>query len=178
MTATRKPTAAARDYAAIAARNSGRRGSRQERLEALTDDLWAVLSPTGVSWIGFYFGPGARLDDGRVVGADEMLLGPCRDRPACSPIGLHGVCGRGWRERRSVIVRDVAALGPEYVACDPRDASEVVVPLLDEAGGRLGVLDADSFEVGAFDERDALELQRILASAGLTTMGHDAVIVL
>ncbi len=178
MSGTQEPTAAARDYSGIAARWVRGRGSRQERLEALTDALWEALSPSGVSWIGFYFGPGARLDDGRVVGAQEMLLGPCRDRPACSPIGLHGVCGRGWRERRAVVVRDVAVLGADYVACDPRDVSEVVVPLFDEKGECYGVLDADSFEVGSFSQRDADELRLILERSGLTSGVSERAIVL
>lgn len=136
-------------------------------MRLLVDSLWSALSPRGVSWVGFYLGPGERLDDGRIVGPEEMLLGPCRDKPACSPIGLHGVCGRGWRERRPIIVRDVATLGTNYVACDPRDRSEVVVPLLEDSGRCRGVLDLDSFDVGAFDESDAAALIRILRDGGL-----------
>lgn len=145
-------------------------GTRESRMQALVDSFWSALSPQGVSWIGFYFGPGEQLDDGRVVGADEMLLGPCRDKPACSPIGLHGACGACWRSRSPLVVRDVRDLGLNYVACDPRDQSEVVVPLFDEAGRCYGVLDVDSFDVGAFDERDARELTKILAESRLTRL--------
>ena len=129
-----------------------------ERLRRLTDCVWQALAPTGVSWAGIYL-PGP--DDA------SLLLGPCRDKPACSPIGLHGVCGLAFRERRSVVVRDVAALGADYVACDPRDRSEVVVPLLDPAGVCTGVLDLDSFEVAAFDAGDAAGLEVMLRSAVL-----------
>ena len=155
-----------RDYSSIAV--SAGAGTREERMSALVDALWDGLSTQGVSWIGFYLGPGQQLDDGRVVGAQEMLLGPCRNKPACSPIGLHGACGRSWRERRTLVVGDVADLGADYVACDPRDRSEVVVPLFDEAGECYGVLDADSFDVGAFSERDGAELCSVLSRAGLT----------
>lgn len=136
-------------------------------MAAFVDRAWEALAPQGVSWIGFYF-----KDDG----AETMTLGHRRDRPACSPIGLHGVCGRGWRERRTIVVRDVRVLGPEYVACDPRDQSEAVVPLFDpRAGGACtGVLDLDSFDVGAFTERDANELERLLVEAGLTVAGRAA----
>lgn len=151
---------------------------REARLRALVDALWGALSLTGVSWVGFYHGPGEQLDDGRVAGPEEMLLGARRDKPACSPIGLHGVCGRGWRERASVVVRDVAVLGADYVACDPRDRSEVVVPLFDERGGCWGVIDADSFDVGAFTERDARELHALLARAGVTTPTPPPVVVI
>lgn len=136
-----------------------RAGDAEARMQRFVDAAWDALSPQGVSWIGFYF-----KDDG----AETMTLGHRRDKPACSPIGLHGVCGRGWREERSIVVRDVRVLGPEYVACDPRDQSEVVVPLFDSAGRCTGVLDADSFDVGAFDERDAKELARLLVAWGLT----------
>lgn len=140
-------------------------------MRALVDSFWPALSVQGVSWIGFYFGPGERLEDGRVVGADEMLLGPCRDKPACSPIGLHGVCGQGWRGRKSIVVRDVKTLGADYVACDPRDLSEVVVPIFDEAGRCFGVLDVDSFHVEAFSEHDVRRLTTIVTDSGLNWTG-------
>lgn len=160
-----------RDYSGIHPRASGPPG---DRLRALVDALWAGLSSQGVSWVGVYHGPGGRTEDGRIVGPDEMLLGPCRDKPACSPIGLHGVCGRAWRERRALVVRDVVTLGSNYVACDPRDRSEVVVPMLDEAGRCYAVLDLDSHQVGAFDDRDAEELGRLLVRFGLSPTGGAA----
>ena len=156
-----------RDYSSIDVRAGGR--TREERMSALVDALWDALAEQGISWIGFYFGPGQTLDDGRTVGASEMLLGPCRNKPACSPIGLHGACGRSWREKRTLVVGDVADLGADYVACDPRDRSEVVVPLFDERGACYGVLDADSFDVGAFDTRDGDELNSVLLRSGLTS---------
>ena len=97
-----------------------------------------------------------------------MVLGPRRDKPACSPIGLHGMCGLAWRERRAVVVDDVRRLGEHYVACDPRDMAEVVVPLLEADGSCWGVLDVDSFEVGAFTAADALGLARLVDRAGLS----------
>lgn len=165
MSQTREPVR--RDYSRIGAPSQP---AIHARMRSLVDSVWDELSPQGVSWVGFYVGPGRALEDGRVAGHDQMLLGPCRDKPACSPIGLHGVCGRGWRERRGIVVRDVAVLGSDYVACDPRDTSEVVVPLFDEHGC-WGVLDIDSWEAGAFDTRDADVLEDLLARAGLTIRG-------
>lgn len=165
---------------AVAARVGGRvagggAGADLNVAAWLCDVLWEALAPTGVSWIGFYVGPGVSAGEGGVAGPEQMLLGPRRDKPACSPIGLHGVCGRGWRERRSIVVRDVAVLGADYVACDPRDKSEVVVPLFDDAGGCWGVLDADSFDVGSFDASDAERLERVLVACGLSSgRGHAA----
>ena len=165
----------------MAARVGGRAAGGADLSVAarLCDVLWEALAPTGVSWIGFYVGPGVPAGEGGVAGPEQMLLAPRRDKPACSPIGLHGVCGRGWRERRSIVVRDVAVLGADYVACDPRDKSEVVVPLFDDAGGCWGVLDADSFDVGSFDEADAMRLERVLVGCGLSSgRGHSAGVLL
>jgi len=159
-------TVVLRDYDGVTMPSPG--GSLEERLSQLTNALWERLGPTGVSWIGFYFGPGYRLEDGRTVGADEMLLGPCRDKPACSPIGLHGACGQSWRSQRPLVVRDVRDLGPNYVACDPRDQSEVVVPLFNRAGGCYAVLDADSFDIGSFTDRDAAGLAEVCRRAGVS----------
>lgn len=162
------PNRSDRDYASIRISSGGDVFARMQRF---VDSAWAALGGVGgvgVSWIGFYLGPGRAMDDGRVVGEGEMLLGPCRDKPACSPIGLHGACGRAWRERESLIVTDVAHLGAGYVACDPRDRSELVIPLFDEGGACWGVLDADSFDADAFDEHDAQSLRGLLERAGLT----------
>ena len=88
------------------------------------DFLWGSssyprLAAHGVSWVGFYLHEGG----------NELVLGPSRDKPACSPMGLHGVCGRSFTARRPVVVSDVRTLGENYVACDPRDLSEVPGPL-------------------------------------------------
>lgn len=159
-------TVVLRDYDGVAVPSPG--GTLEERLAQLTDAMWERFSATGVSWIGFYFGPGYRLEDGRTVGPGEMLLGPCRNKPACSPIGLHGACGQAWRSRKPLVVRDVSELGANYVACDPRDRSEVVVPLFDESGRCYGVLDADSFDIGSFTDRDAAGLTDLCRRAGVS----------
>lgn len=146
-----------RDYQSIA-RSLDTRGDRAARMQQVVDALWDALAPTGVSWVGFY------LYDGR----DELELGPRRDKPACSPIGLHGACGKSFRERRPLIVRDVRELGTAYVACDPRDQSEVVLPLFDAAGSCWGVLDLDSHALGAFANDDVSGLELVLRAANLT----------
>jgi putative methionine-R-sulfoxide reductase with GAF domain len=127
-------------------------------MQKVVDVLWEALKDTGVSWVGFY----------SHQGGDELVLGPRRDKPACSPIGLHGACGQVFTSRQAMVVRDVAELGENYVACDPRDRSEVVIPLLDDDGHCWGVLDLDSHEMGAFDETDVEGLTAVLRAAGLT----------
>jgi len=141
---------------------------RGARLILVVDALWNHLHDQGVSWVGFYLADDAAPEDQR------LILGPRRDTPACSPIGLHGVCGSGRRTGEVQIVRDTADLGDHYVACDPRDRSEIVVPLFEMRDGRRtcwGVLDLDSWDVGAFDETDAAGLARVLTAAGLEPPG-------
>lgn len=127
-------------------------------MRLLIDALWDSLKDTGVSWIGIYVHEGG----------EELVLGPCRNKPACSPIGMHGACGQVFTSQQPLVVCDVAELGENYIACDPRDRSEVVIPLLDSDGSCWGVLDADSYEVGAFDDSDVAGLTRVLEAAGLT----------
>ena len=62
----------------------------------------------------------------------------------------------------------VAGLGEDYIACDSRDRSELVLPLFDDSATCWGVLDVDSHEIGAFDDADVAGLQRVLQAAGLT----------
>jgi putative methionine-R-sulfoxide reductase with GAF domain len=139
-------------------------GDRQQRMRVLVDALWEGLSASGVSWVGFY------LHEGH----DELVLGPSRDKPACSPIGLHGACGRAFFEKRPLVVRDVADLGENYVACDPRDRSELVIPLFEPDGTCWGVLDLDSFDVGSFDRTDVEGLLAVLRASGLAAPNSPA----
>jgi len=153
----------ARDYQAVIERVRGDAGGDAEsRMQAVVDALWDAFEGEGVSWVGFYTEDASAGEDARLV------LGPRRDKPACSPIGLHGVCGAAYRAGEVQIVRDVADLGESYVACDPRDRSEVVVPVVDARGAVTAVLDLDSFEVGAFDASDAEGLGAVLEAAGFT----------
>lgn len=139
--------------------------SRDERMLAAVDAIWDTCghdrpgNSRRVSWVGFYI---------KSQGTDEMTLGPRRDKPACSPIGLHGACGRCFKSGRSLVVSDVASLGEGYIACDPRDKSEVVAPCLNPDGSAWGVLDLDSYEIGAFSAADAIALERLLVEAGLS----------
>lgn len=146
-----------RDYSRCADRISPHT-DRDIAMRGFVDVLWEALREQGVSWIGFY------LKDGDT----QMTLGPSRNKPACSPIGLHGACGQTLLSGQPMVVRDVAELGAGYIACDPRDRSEVVIPLFNESGECYGVLDADSYEVGAFTQDDVRDLHSLLIKAELT----------
>lgn len=171
--------------------------SLDARLRAVVDVYWGHFGfdkaevggfARGVSWCGFY-----RREETDEVGHEMTLI--CREpKPACSPIGLAGMCGRGWRDEGAYVVRDVRVLGENYIACDPRDQSELVVGVWDVWGsGRAetniiagnsptpnpsrreglfdakcwGVFDVDSYDIGSFDERDAAGAIEMLEVAGL-----------
>ncbi len=131
-----------------------------ERMMAVVDVLWEHLQSRDVAWLGFY-----EITETR----DAMLLRVCKPRPACSPIGLQGVCGKAWRAKASEVVDDVHALGAEHIVCDPANLSEVVVPCLSPDGTCWGVLDLDSRALSAFTQDDAQGLRLVLLAAGLTT---------
>ena len=139
--------------------------AREDAMKAVVDALWESFRDEGLSWIGFYLFDAAS--------PDELVLGPRRDKPACSPIGMHGACGQCFVQKQALVVPDVAKLGEGYIACDPRDKSEVVVPCFDVDGSCWGVLDADSHDVGAFTMHDALCLMRLLRHARLSHHGDE-----
>jgi putative methionine-R-sulfoxide reductase with GAF domain len=161
---------------------------RETRMGLLVDRLWeafgnpATLDPgvigedsaamRGYSWVGFYFAPGQSFMDvhGQLLkpSAHEMLLDRRQPKPACSPIGLGGMCGRSYREAVPIVVGDVLTLEGGYIACDPRDRSEVVVPCFDEHGTVYAVLDVDGYAPHDFTEHDADRLHDLLRAYGLT----------
>jgi putative methionine-R-sulfoxide reductase with GAF domain len=155
-------------------------------MQALVDHAWDTLGldappptrvatghPGIVSWVGFY------LPDPHDPAA-SMVLGPRRNKPACSPIGMHGACGRCFLARRTLVIPDIRTLGPNYIACDPRDQSELVIPCFDAAGVCWGILDVDSFDLHAFTPASAHLFARWLVHFGLTTrpMSDDQIDVL
>ena len=131
-----------------------------QRMQVVVDALWETFgAPAGrVSWVGFYL----PNESGQ-----RLFLGPRRDKPASSPIGLSGVCGRAFLGREPVLVEDVRTLGKDYLACDPRDRSEMALPLAEGDERCRAVLDLDSHELAAFDTSDVTGLRKILAAAGL-----------
>jgi len=150
-----------RDYMKIAGKVKASANGDQtteERMARVIDVLWEELKGQGLAWVGFY-----KITDDK----KEMLLVCRQPKPACSPIGLHGVCGKAWKERKAQIVPDVHALGGDHIVCDPNNLSEVVVPVLEKNGECLYVLDLDSGELDSFSDEDVKGLELVLKSAGL-----------
>lgn len=137
-----------------------RRGrlSREDAMAFAIQRLWRAFGGRPISWIGFYE---------RTPGTDEMVLLTCEPRPACSPIGIHGMCGRSMLAKRAMVVRDVKTLGEGYIACFPEDQSELVVPLFED-GQCTCVLDVDSHERDAFTTSDAEACSAVLETLGLS----------
>ncbi len=129
--------------------------------------LWSIGKDTTISWIGFYENaPGSAGAGGEPT---EMVL-VCREpKPACSPISLHGLCGRGMLNKAAYIAPDIRTLGENYIACDPKDQSELVIPVLDAAGNCDAVLDVDSYDLNAFDEHDAQGMTKVMVALGITS---------
>lgn len=108
----------------------------------------------GFLWTGFY----------RVVEPGALLrVGPYQGTLGCLEIAFgRGVCGTAAATGRTVVVEDVNEF-PGHIACDGRSLSEIVVPVVDDAGGLIAVLDVDSERRGTFGEEDRVGLERIVA---------------
>jgi GAF domain-containing protein len=133
----------------------------QATLEGETDLLAAMVTMVCLLhqafetffWTGFY----------RRVGPDRLLIGPYHGTLGCLHITFdRGVCGACARSGRTVIVPDVHQF-PGHIACDPNSRSEIVVPVFDQAGGLMAVLDVDSDQYNAFDEVDRRYLEQIVS---------------
>lgn len=143
------------------------------RIEALCegcdDQIAKMASIVGVLhnemnnffWTGFY----------RVI-EERLVIGPYQGTVGCLSIEIgKGVCGAAAAMGETQVVEDVYDF-PGHIACDERSKSEIVVPVTDESGVLIAVLDVDSMEKGAFDEIDREYLERILAHVFGGAMTH------
>ena len=72
-----------------------------------------------------------------------------------------GVCGEAAQKRETMIVDDVRQHA-NYISCDSRAMSEIVVPMVKD-GQLLGVLDLDSECVSDYDQLDQEYLEEFVA---------------
>jgi len=135
------------------------------RIQALIDgeqDLIAVLSTVFCelyhtfeywNWVGFY----------RRVDEQTLKVGPYQGGHGCLTIDINrGVCGACVREKSVQLVPDVHAV-PHHIACSSETRSEIVLPVMDETGEVVAVLDIDSTEENTFDEVDQKYLEEIVS---------------
>lgn len=107
-------------------------------------------------WTGFYV-----VDELR---SGELVVGPYQGTLGCLRIAFgKGVVGACAARRETIVVDDVDAF-PGHIACDSRSRSEIVVPVLNAAGALVAVLDVDSEQPAAFDQRDARGLESFVAA--------------
>ena len=103
-------------------------------------------------WTGFYL-----LQDGK------LQVGPYQGSLACINLAKDkGVCWAGINQNRTILVDNVEEF-PGHIACDSRSKSEIVVPLKNDSGEIIGVLDVDSEKLNSFDNIDAEWLEKITA---------------
>lgn len=102
-------------------------------------------------WTGFY----------RKTGPEMLTVGPYQGGHGCLRIDFaRGVCGAAARTKTTQLVDDVHDF-PGHIACSSTTESEIVVPVLGPDGELIAVLDVDSDDPAAFDERDQTHLESL-----------------
>ena len=93
---------------------------------------------------------------------NELILGPFQGGVSCVRIALgKGVCGESAASRQSIIVGDVKNYS-NYISCDSKALSEIVVPMV-KKGQLLAVLDLDSSVLDDYDEIDQKYLEKFVS---------------
>jgi GAF domain-containing protein len=137
------------------------KGHSDAILEGIDDDITAMATMAallhhafGHLWTGFY----------RVVVPGQLLrVGPYQGSLGCLDIAFgQGVCGAAAAEMKTVVVADVDKY-PGHITCDARSRSEIVVPVLDQRGDLIAVLDVDSDRLDAFKAEDKQGLEGLVS---------------
>ena len=100
-------------------------------------------------WCGFY-----RLD------GKTLVVGHYQGPLACQELEGGGVFWEAVEDNATTVVPNVHEF-PGHIACDSRSNSEIAVPVRNEEGKILAVLDVDSKSFDAFDDIDAVWLEDI-----------------
>ncbi len=165
------------------ARVTRRQDAELELYQAITQELLSTLHLEELLWkvvrvvarrLGFDFVCVALFQNERELlfraahggGKDEERLYQERARDLTLPVDT-GLTGRAVHTGQTVLASDVST-DPDYVAVDflPDTRSELCVPV--SRGGRvLGVIDAQSAHVDAFDETVVQQLERVASLVGL-----------
>ncbi|MEN7548168.1 GAF domain-containing protein [Rapidithrix thailandica] len=152
----------AEEIHSIEGSKSERYASLNQQIDALLSvesDLIANLANTAAAlktmfdflWVGFY-----------LVKEEELVLGPFQGPVACTRIAKgKGVCGNAWKEDVIYLVEDVDAF-PGHIACSSLSKSEIVLPVHNQEGKVIGVLDIDSDKRADFDETDQKYLTELV----------------
>ena len=110
----------------------------------------ALKEAFGFFWVGFY-----------LVKDNQLVLGPFQGPIACTRIAFDkGVCGAAYTRNETILVPDVDAF-PGHIACSSASKSEVVVPIINQAGDVILVLDVDSDQLDDFSAIDVAGLEAV-----------------
>jgi GAF domain-containing protein len=102
-------------------------------------------------WVGFY-----------AVNKGKLIVGPYQGTLGCLHISFsQGICGRAARLEATQVVANVHN-DSAHIACDSRTNSEIVLPVWDNEGQLIAVLDIDSTDFASFDNIDQSYLEPLL----------------
>ena len=120
-------------------------------MATISQELFASFE--GFDWVGFY----------RVVAPSMLKIGPYQGGHGCLTIPFdRGVCGAAARTASTQLVDDVEQFDG-HIACSSSTRSELVIPIMDNAGSVRAVLDIDSDQQAFFTAEDAEILAALIA---------------
>jgi L-methionine (R)-S-oxide reductase len=133
-------------------------------LTANLANIVAALKQTfGFFWIGVY-----------LVKKDQLVLGPFQGPVACTRIAKgKGVCGASWEKKQVMLIPDVDQF-PGHISCNSDSKSEIVIPVTDENGNVILVIDVDSNKLNDFDHTDQRYLEEIAGLIAVLYARQDA----
>lgn len=125
--------------------------NESDQIANLANIAAALKEVFGFFWVGFY-----------LVKNGELVLGPFQGPVACTRIPFHkGVCGHAYTTGETIIVPDVDVF-PGHIACASASKSEIVLPVKNQAGEVILVMDVDSDKLNDFSEVDQQGLEKIV----------------
>ncbi|GAB3555895.1 GAF domain-containing protein [Spirosoma fluminis] len=125
-------------------------GGESDQIANLANITAALKAAFGFFWVGFY-----------IKKDNQLVLGPFQGPIACTRIAFDkGVCGAAYTRRETILVPDVEQF-PGHIACSSASKSEVVVPVFNQAGEVVMVLDVDSDQLDDFSQVDAEGLEQV-----------------
>jgi len=124
----------------------------------LSEQNYSISNLSNASALLWDFLPDSVFTGFYLYNGDKLILAPFQGSVSCVEIELgKGVCGQSAADRKTIVVDDVTK-HKNYISCDSRAMSEIVVPLVKD-DKLVGVLDLDSSKVGDYDEEDIKGLE-------------------
>jgi GAF domain-containing protein len=137
-------------YRSLMPQLAGLTHGENDLIANLANIVGALKQVFGFFWVGVY-----------IVREDELVLGPFQGPVACTRIAKgNGVCGTSWKKKQVMLIPDVDQF-PGHISCSSDSKSEIVVPVIDENGNVLLVIDVDSNKLNDFDSTDQRYLEEI-----------------